>query len=232
MTEKAKVVVAAEAITVVGEVKGGELKKPEEKVVAVAPAANATAAAVPPTALKKKPEGNVGLLDDDIFGDLENAAEDEGIESSILDEDVEEIAGSEDVVVEDAEAGEPGLGEDEEELPGTFVIAYSKCLRCTHLCPELNDESNPKGKEYKTCHYSKGNESCPARWATIVVGIPVDRIVEEVLAAEESGDSERLSAIYSKLATKDEAQQAEVHQKLAAARKAEKKKKVAEVEEA
>lgn len=115
-----------------------------------------------------------------------------------------------------SEDGEEGSLEDEPPEIGLFTIFHKKCLRCKYLVPELTDEEG--GKSFKKCHFTAGNEDCPAKTAQIIVGVPTAKIVNRILDAEQAGESELLATIYAKLATKDPNIQALVHEALATER--------------
>ena len=107
--------------------------------------------------------------------------------------------------------------EDEDEELGEEAILriYSAdCLRCVALVGPLGQ------KVFKRCHYTEGNEDCPAGSARIVVGVPVNKIVSMILEAEGSSDNARLARIYSQLSGKDQVVQDLVRDELAKARQA------------
>lgn len=218
-----KIVVAADAVSVLAEDKQEETAAVE---VEVEMEEQAAPTALKSSAKKQTATGNVATLlgDDDLFeglDEVEGVADEDSSEEevSLLEgEEGDEEEGAESEAAESIE-NDNEEAEDADSDVGVMTIYQVKCLRCTHLVPELSDDTNPKGKEFKGCHYENGNEDCPAQWATIVVGIPVDKIVTAIMEAEEAGNTEKLGAIYAKLASKDEAQQAEVHRKLALARK-------------
>lgn len=115
------------------------------------------------------------------------------------------------------EGGVPEAGGDEDEEVDEEAILriYSAdCLRCVALVGALGQ------KVFKRCHYTAGNEDCPAGSARIVVGVPVNKIVSMILDAENSSDNARLARIYSQLSGKDQVVQDLVRDELAKARQA------------
>jgi hypothetical protein len=91
---------------------------------------------------------------------------------------------------------------------GVLEIHSEKCLRCNHLTPHAE-------KKFNNCHFSRGNERCPAASVQILIGIPLDRIVASFLAAEDTGDNARLGRLYAQLATKPSWQQQRIQESLA-----------------
>jgi hypothetical protein len=143
-------------------------------------------------------------------------------------DDVDMAEGQQDDGQDDAETGafpagmseaedDQDISSEEDEEIGVFEIYNRKCLNCISLCAELAGKG---GKEHTSCHFTNGNEDCPARFVQVIVGVPVNRLVRAILESEETGDSERLATIYSKIATKDPTVQTQVYQALAEARAA------------
>lgn len=86
--------------------------------------------------------------------------------------------------------------ETEEDTRDVFYVYSKKCLRCLHL--------TETGSEYmESCHFSNGNDSCPAQAIRIVVGVPVEKVANIIVKAMDEGDSEKLAETYAKLAEKD-----------------------------
>jgi hypothetical protein len=87
------------------------------------------------------------------------------------------------------------LDEDDEETQDEALVEVhdSKCLNCSHLVSFAT-------KKYKNCHFSKGNEHCPAQSVKITIRIPVEKIVRRFIVAMKTGDNERLGQLYTKLA--------------------------------
>lgn len=112
--------------------------------------------------------------------------------------DLEELADLEDAA------------EDEQAMV-VIDVYKQKCTDCTHLVPWGT-------KTHKRCHFSNGNEQCPAQSIRIRRYIPVDQIVSRFMAAESQGDSDRLVTLYTNLKTKAADVQEEIHAALKAAR--------------
>lgn len=113
---------------------------------------------------------------------------------------------------EDSEDDEDNEGvEDEDDDQGIVEIYSQKCLGCGHLVSFAE-------KKYKSCHFTAGNEHCPASSLQIVVRIPIEKIVRMFLTAERMNDSSRLSRLYAKLALKPDWYQSRVNQALKEAR--------------
>lgn len=101
---------------------------------------------------------------------------------------------------------------------GVLEIYKPKCLGCSHLVPHLDTK-------FSKCHFSKGNDRCPASSVQILVGIPLDKIVRAFLVAEQTGDNARMGRLYGQLAVKPAWQQQRITEALAEARAAAKPKK-------
>jgi hypothetical protein len=63
----------------------------------------------------------------------------------------------------------PDEESEEVEDRDLIIIPYDRCLRCTHLVGERNGE-----KPWKKCYYKNGGELCPAKYTSIVKGLPID----------------------------------------------------------
>lgn len=100
---------------------------------------------------------------------------------------------------------------------GVLEIYNEKCLRCTHLVPHAD-------KKFNNCHFSKGNDRCPASSVQILIGIPLDNIVNAFLTAEQIGDNSRLGRLYAQLAEKPAWQQQRIQEAITL-RRAERKAK-------
>lgn len=115
---------------------------------------------------------------------------------------------------EGASLQEDGNEDEEVDEEAILRIYSADCLRCVALVGALGQ------KVFKRCHYTTGNEDCPAGSARIVVGVPVNKIVSMILDAENSSDNARLARIYSQLSGKDQVVQDLVRDELAKARQA------------
>lgn len=101
---------------------------------------------------------------------------------------------------------------DEQEIDsGVLEIFHEKCLRCAHLVPH-------ETKKFNSCHFSKGNARCPASSVQILIGIPLDAIVNAFMTAEVIGDNAKLGRLYAQLAEKPEWQQQRIQEALTARR--------------
>lgn len=90
------------------------------------------------------------------------------------------------------------LNTPEAEGAPWVVEAYSKnCLNCDALVPsaELDGSSAP-------CHVSNGNSSCPAGSISIVFIGPRKKLLNQVLAAQESQDPIQVLEAMAKLGDK------------------------------
>lgn len=113
--------------------------------------------------------------------------------------------------LEDDEDNEGDEDEDDDQDQGIVEIYSQKCLGCGHLVSFAE-------KKYKSCHFTAGNEHCPASSLQVVVRIPIEKIVRMFLTAERMNDSSRLSRLYAKLALKPDWYQSRVNQALKEAR--------------
>lgn len=217
----------------------------ETAPVALTPVAAAIAPtpAAAPTPMAATPRKSVldDFLDDDdaeatpesldaVLDSDDASAEEEGTLDG-LEEEVDpdaEVEGSGDEgegTLEGLEDGDAGadsnadldaLGDledaaEEEQAMVVIDVFKQKCTDCTHLVPWGT-------KTHKRCHFSNGNELCPAQSIRIRRYIPVDQIVSRFMAAESQGDSDRLVTLYSKLKEKAPDVQEEIHAALKAAR--------------
>jgi len=85
-----------------------------------------------------------------------------------------------------------------EQKVDLLVTPYEKCTRCTHLVHHGE-------KEWNKCHFSKGNDLCPAQYLKIVKGLPIEATAAKLalLRLDATPDSLReINAIYTKLVEK------------------------------
>ena len=87
---------------------------------------------------------------------------------------------------------------DEDSLKDRFILFSKKCTLCTHLYPEGGTQSPVD------CHYSKGNEDCPARTTMFIIGVNVNTVAQAIIEANATADFGRLEKIYKRLSSKDE----------------------------
>lgn len=85
-----------------------------------------------------------------------------------------------------------GLQAPEEAV---LFVFEPKCLECSHLVAFAE-------KAHNGCHFTAGNEDCPAQSVTISVKLPMTKILRNFLRAEEEGDTEKLGRLYATLSTK------------------------------
>jgi hypothetical protein len=84
------------------------------------------------------------------------------------------------------------------EAPKDLLFIYKpECLACLQLC-------ETGIKVYQKCHYTAGNDSCPAATIRIVVGVPIDRAATSIVGAMRNNDLVRLGALTAKLQERDE----------------------------
>lgn len=110
---------------------------------------------------------------------------------------------------EDIEKVEEELGVNKEiDLPikedegdsrviGNIYVHSKKCLNCTHFAPNIAK------KVYYDCHYSKGNENCPASEVKVVVMLPYETIANALLKAHVTGDAAKMSSLMARLNRQD-----------------------------
>ena len=79
----------------------------------------------------------------------------------------------------------------------TLHIHHRKCLQCIHLVGQLGK------KLYSSCHFSAGNENCPAAEIKISVRLPYERIAEKLFKAHMENDAATLSALMARLNRQD-----------------------------
>jgi hypothetical protein len=104
---------------------------------------------------------------------------------------------------------------DDEDSGAILNVYKKKCLECKALVPWAE-------KLYKQCHFSNGNENCPAKSVRIQTRIPMERIIPRFLAAEQMNDSGVLMLLHQNLSKKESWVQDAVHEELKKAREARK----------
>lgn len=82
-------------------------------------------------------------------------------------------------------------------VQGNFYIHGKRCLNCVHLCPTLGKKS------YSDCHYTNGNDSCPASETRIVVMLPYEIIADRLFNAHMQGDAATLASLNARLNRQD-----------------------------
>ena len=98
----------------------------------------------------------------------------------------------------DGTANDSNVDEVAEDVKTGVVLLFSKnCLNCKHLCPDAAKEIFTK------CHYTKGNENCPAKEVKFVISLPHESIARKLLRAHLSNDASRLSDLMARLNRSD-----------------------------
>lgn len=90
---------------------------------------------------------------------------------------------------------EPQADEGDESPTDTILIYSTRCLRCSHLCPDMP-------RQFDECHYSNGNEDCPAATMRVLVGINFEKASTAMARALANNDAARVSRIAAKLEDK------------------------------
>lgn len=134
-------------------------------------------------------------------------AKEEGTDTDTVDTSNDELEHSGDY----ADLDELASLEDEIEEDAVVMVYKKKCLKCKALVPWAE-------KTYTQCHFSNGNENCPAQSMQIKIRIPMEDIVPRFLAAEEQNDTARLVSLFSNLGEKEQWVQDAVHAALRKAR--------------
>lgn len=121
------------------------------------------------------------------------SAELEGSISSGNDEDEEDssydsVIGSDSFVEQDQELP---IEEDQKIEKDMVILPYDKCLRCTHLVGERNGK-----KAFTKCHFSNGNELCPARYLVIVKGLPIEATAAKLAKLYIQGSPDSLKEVH------------------------------------
>lgn len=87
---------------------------------------------------------------------------------------------------------------EESVVKGNFYVYSKKCLNCVHLCPTIGK------KAYSDCHYSKGNDSCPAQEIKVVVMLPYETISNRLFDAHIKGDAATMASLMARLNRQDQ----------------------------
>lgn len=82
-------------------------------------------------------------------------------------------------------------------VQGNFYIHGKRCLNCVHLCPTLGKKS------YSDCHFSNGNDNCPASETRIVIMLPYEIIADRLFNAHLQGDAATLASLNARLNRQD-----------------------------
>jgi len=76
-------------------------------------------------------------------------------------------------------------------------------MACGHLVSGLEHKETD-------CHFENGNNSCPASEMSIVVGIPVEQIADNIVTYEKLGQFDKVLALQDKLSKYSEIQRIQV----------------------
>ncbi len=90
-----------------------------------------------------------------------------------------------------------GYAENPSQTVGNLYVHSRKCLNCVHLAPTVGK------KVYSDCHFSKGNDNCPASEVRIVIMLPYEVIATRLYKATVSGDAATLSSLSARLNRQD-----------------------------
>jgi hypothetical protein len=179
--------------------------KPEEPEIKVA-------VATPISDVAKVEDETINLVVGPlIVEEDEEATSEEDLDLSALEDDEsvkQEEDEDEDTVLVPAK---PVKAQADEEEHGFLQIHNENCLICKSLIPSMT-------KTFRSCHFSKGNQACPARLVQIVIRIPLEEIIPRWLAAEREGDYKRIAKMAAHLSTKPEWYQLRVKDELQSAR--------------
>ena len=126
------------------------------------------------------------------------------------------VSGSDSVGSEEVYSTEEESTEDDEEDKEEAVLqVYSKnCVSCKELVTFAEVSHKAKHK----CHFTQGNEDCPAQDIKITLHVPIDMYVRGLLNAERNNDSVKLAKRYAQVAKMDEWVQSRVFKELEVAR--------------
>lgn len=218
------VVVASGNATVVGEVQeqpAGDTAVVASIIAAGDKAAAGTVTGDPPDSgneeppVSKKKAGVSALMDDDdTFGEIATPA-DEPDESTALGSN----AGDGDLNLE-TELG-AGLDEpttddlllgDGPQDDALLAVHRVECVQCSHLVAFAT-------KTWNKCHFSNGNDLCPAQSARITLNLNLGPTVKRFLQCEADRDAIGLAKFYKHLGEQDEWVQKEVLEAIEAGRK-------------
>lgn len=125
---------------------------------------------------------------DDSFPDLSEPSSDTTSDASGADNAPDEVDAPTTIVEEPS----PGVQVPDEAI---LFVFEPKCLECSHLVAFAK-------KAHNGCHFTAGNEDCPAQSVTISVKLPMTKILRNFLRAEEEGDTEKLGRLYAALSAK------------------------------
>lgn len=107
----------------------------------------------------------------------------------------------------------------EVEVPSvtTIFIHSANCLRCSHFTTvlstvKLKGQKKPiQVKPFKNCHWTSGNDACPARELRMVVGVNAKSYARKMIETAKARDTEGLAELEAKLTRYDEEVQQQVY---------------------
>jgi hypothetical protein len=169
---------------------------------------DATIKHIPDDVKEKITPKNVFLDDDDEDNDVKSAVEEGG---ALLESDSEEEEEAEEGEDEEVPLSEMPLDAEVEKEEFVLELYQKKCLRCSHLVDFAEEK-------FTKCHYTQGNDRCPAQSIVITASINVGVPVRQFLAAEAEGDAPTLSKLYLRLGKQDPWIQQKILKALAEAR--------------
>jgi hypothetical protein len=149
------------------------------------------------------------------------------------DEDVDGDFGDEAIVEEGTVTAEPESKKQEEgqvgeameeivetqEVPSvaTIFIFSANCIRCSHFTTVLSNvrlkgQKKPiQVKPFSNCHWSKGNDACPARELRMVIGVNARSYARKMIETAMARDTDGLAELEAKLTRYDEEVQQQVY---------------------
>jgi len=113
-----------------------------------------------------------------------------------ISNEIKEIAGEEpkNKTIETVEALDEG---NQDQIQGNVYIHSSKCMNCVHLLPTLGK------KAHSSCHYTKGNDQCPASEIRIVVMLPYEKIATKLYNAHMENNPAKIASLMARLNRQD-----------------------------
>jgi len=127
---------------------------------------------------------------------------------STTEEDKTQLTSEDDSVTDDADS-EPVTDEETEEREegkDLILLHRRECIECGYLVSHLGENpASYKLADKEGCHYTDGNESCPAGALRIVVGVNFDAASDGLAEAWRASDVQRIDKIMRKLQKVDEA---------------------------
>lgn len=94
--------------------------------------------------------------------------------------------------------------ENESRAIGNIYVYSKKCLNCIHFAPTVGK------KVYHDCHFTNGNENCPASEVKVIVMLPYQMIAKKLYDAHVGNDAAKLSSLMARLNRQDTEEVAKV----------------------